>query len=47
MQNFDNHMETGTFHRSETAYRFKMQERVRNRTKDKEDQAQWHKTSNS
>ena len=47
MQKFGNHMETWISNRLDIAYRFKMQEQVRKRTKDKEDQAQWHKTSNS
>ena len=33
MQTFGNHMEIGTFHRSKTTYRFKMQEQARNRTR--------------
>ena len=47
MQILGNHMEIGTFHRSKIAYRFRMQEQVKNRTKEKEDQEKWHKTSNS
>ena len=47
MENFGNHMEIGTFHKSKTTYRFRMQEQVKNKAKDKEDQEQWHKTSNS
>ena len=40
-------MEINIFHKSEIAYKFRMEEQVRNRKKDKEDQEQWHKTSNS
>ena len=45
MQNFGKHMKIRTFHRPDIAYRLKMKEQVGNMTKDRQDQAQWHKTS--
>ena len=36
---------TGTSQRSDIVYRLIMQIQVRNRTKDKEDQAHWHRIS--